>query len=195
MNKLILAKLWYGAQMLPIQQQVVDQVHQYMSFFLFNDKVERISLEQLYGVRSKRAWWSGLVNVQAKCKALLANTGYLMVQGGNKHLRYWMTVRLCEHLPVAGLRAEVSTDFFKNWSDLMREAFGIKAMNRRVAITIKSLYLGFMETPPPSRVQQLDLLPVETVCRRMHSVGDSTTIEFYFLVVTNTPLKGKTPPP
>ena len=184
MNKLILAKLWYGAQILPIQQQVVDQVHRSMSFFLFNDKVKRISLEQMYA--AKELGGLGLVNNQAKCQALLAKTGYLMVQGGNKHLRYWMTVRLCEHLPVAGLRAEVSTDVFKNWSDLMRDAFGIKAKNRRVAITTKSLYLGFMETPPPSRVQQLDLLPVETVCRRMHSVGDSTTIEFYFQVVTNT---------
>ena len=184
LNKLILAKLWYVAQILPIQQQVVDQVHQSMSFFLFNDKVERISLEQLYA--AKELGGLGLVNVQAKCQALLAKTGYLMIQGGSKHLRYWMAVSLREHLPVAGPRAEVSTEFFKSWSDLVKEAFEVQAMNRRVAITTKGLYLGFMETPPPSRVQELDLLPVETVCRRMHRVGDETTIEFYFQVVTNT---------
>ena len=110
-----------------------------------------------------------------------------MVQGGSKHLIYWMAVRLREHLPVAGPRAEVSTfDFFKSWSDLVKEAFEIQAMNRRVVITTKSLYREFMETHPPSRVQELDLLPVETVCRRMHWVGDNTTIEFYFQVVTNT---------
>ena len=97
-----------------------------------------------------------------------------------------MAVKLREHLPVAGPRAEVSTDFFKSWSDLVKEAFVIQAMNRRVVITTKSLYLGFMETPPPNRVQELDLLPVETVCSRMHKVGDNTTIEFYFQVVTNT---------
>ena len=52
-----------------------------------------------------------------------------------------MAVRLCEHLPVAGPRAEVSTcDFFKSWSDLVKEAFEIQAMNRRVVITTKSLY-------------------------------------------------------
>ena len=184
LNKLILAKLWYVAQILPIQQQVVDQVHPSMSFFLFNDKVERISLEQLYA--AKELGGLGLVNVQAKCQALLAKTGYLMIQGGSKHLRYWMAVSLREHLPVAGPRAEVSTEFFKSWSDLVKEAFEVQAMNRRVAITTKGLYLGFMETPPPSRVQELDLLPVETVCRRMHRVGDETTIEFYFQVVTNT---------
>ena len=65
LNKLILAKLWYGAQMLPIQQQIVDQVHQSMSFFLFNDNVERISLEQLCA--AKELGGLGLVNVQAKC--------------------------------------------------------------------------------------------------------------------------------
>ena len=65
LNKLILAKLWYGAQMLPIQQQVVAQVHQSLSFFLFNNKVERISLEQLYA--AKELGGLGLVNVQAKC--------------------------------------------------------------------------------------------------------------------------------
>jgi len=184
LSKVILAKLWYVAQMLPIQQQVVDQIHQSISFFLFNDKVERISLEQLYA--AKEVGGLGLVNVQAKCQALLARTGYMMVQEGNKHVRYWMAVRLREHLPVAGPRAEISTDYFKIWSDLVKEACEIKAANNRVIITTKSLYLGFMETPPPSRVQQLDLLPVETVCRRMHCVGDSTTIEFYFQVVTNT---------
>ena len=68
----------------------------------------------------------------------------------------------------------------------MKEAFETQAMNRRVVITTKSLYLGFMETPPPSRVQELDLLPVEIVCRRMQRVGDNMTIEFYFQVVTNT---------
>ena len=184
LNKLILAKLWYGAQMLPIQQQVLDQMHQSMSFFLFNDKVERISLEQLYA--AKELGGLGLVNVQAKCQGLLAKMGYLMVQGGSKHLRYWMAVRLCEHLPVAGPRAEVFTDFFKSLSDLVKGAFESQAMNRRVGITTKSLFLGFMETPPQSRVQKLDLLPVETVCRRMHRVGDNTTIEFFFQVVTNT---------
>ena len=184
LNKLILAKLWYGAQILPIQQQVVDQVHQSMSFFLFNDKVERISLDQLYA--AKELGGLGLVNVQAKCQALLAKTGYWMVQGGSKHLRYWMALRLREHLLVAGPRAEVSTDYFKSWSDLVKEAFEIQAMNRRGVITTKRLYLGFMETPPPSRVQELNLLPVETVCRRMHRVGDSVTIEFYFQIVTNT---------
>ena len=64
LNKLILAKLWYSAQILPIQQQVMDQVHQSMSF-LFNDLVERISLDQLYA--AKELGGLGLVNVQAKC--------------------------------------------------------------------------------------------------------------------------------
>ena len=177
--------------MLPIQQQVVDQMHQSMPFFLFNDKVERISLEQLYA--AKELDGLGLVNVQAKCQGLLAKTGYLMVQGGSKHLRYWMAVRLHEHILVAGPKAEVSTDFFKSLSDLVKEDFESQAMNRRVGITTKSLFLGFMETPPPSRVQKLDLLPVGTVCRRMHRVGDNTTIEFFFQVVDqHSPHQGKT---
>ena len=86
-----------------------------------------------------------------------------------------MAVRLHEHIPVAGPKAEVSTDFFKSLSDLVKEDFESQAMNRRVGITTKSLFLGFMETPPPSRVQKLDLLLVGTVCRRMHQVGDNTT--------------------
>ena len=74
----------------------MDQVHQSMSF-LFNDLVERISLDQLYA--AKELGGLELVNVQAKCQALLAKTGYWMVLGVSKHLRYWMALRLREHLP------------------------------------------------------------------------------------------------
>ena len=42
--------------------------------FPLNNKVERISLEQLY--TTKELGGLGLVNVQVKCRVLLAKTGY-----------------------------------------------------------------------------------------------------------------------
>ena len=67
---------------------MVDLLHQSMSFFLFNNKVERISLKQLY--TTKELGVLGLVNVQVKCQVLLAKTGYGIKQEGNKHVIYLM---------------------------------------------------------------------------------------------------------
>ena len=181
-NRLILGKLWYTAQLLPAPQAVIQDIEGSISFLLFQDKVERIKLEQLYADRSEGGL--GLVNVQAKCQALLAKTGYTGIEAKCKHLLYWMGIRLRQYVEVQGPRSEAPTVYFKELGDLVKEVFSMKDTIR--GVSTKLLYKAFMNTPPPSRIQDLGDLPVQQVCRRSGGLGDAKLEEHYFQMATNT---------
>ena len=182
-NVLILAKVWYTGQTMPIQQEVVCKIERAISYYLFNNKIERIQLEQLYTKKEKGGL--ELVNIQAKCQALLAKTVYSSLEAGNHHLRYWLAIPLRGFLNIRGARAELTTSYFKALGALAKEVYQTKK-NKNKPITTKLMYQDFMSSPPPSRVEMIGELPATTVCSRMHRISDKDMLEFYFQAVTNT---------
>ena len=162
---------------MPIQQNFVDQIDQGISIFLFNNKVERIKLEQLYTKKEKGSL--ELVNIQAKCQALIAKNVHNSLEVGDQHLRYWISVN------VRGPRANVPTCHFKTLGDLGKEVYQIKTQTNK-ATTSKLLYKEFTNTPPPSKIKEIGILPVTTVCTRKHSICNNGMLEFYFQMIINT---------
>ena len=65
-------------------------MEQSVSFFLFHDRVEKISLEELYAAED--AGGLGLINIQARCQVLLDRRAFCSTIAGCGHLRYRLAV-------------------------------------------------------------------------------------------------------
>ena len=114
-----------------------------------------------------------------------------LFQPGNQHLHFWLGITLRQYVNVNGPRADVPTSHFRILGNLRKEAFQMREQ-RKKTVTTELLYLKFMDTPSPSRVEMNGDLPSSTVCKRMYNVSDTEMVEFYFQVLTNTlPTKAK----
>ena len=178
LHTFILSQAWFVAQVLPCPQAIATDIERSMSHYLFHDQVERIQLEKLY--RGKEEGGLGLVNTAAKCQALLGRTAVTRLRAGSEMLRYWLAIALRNHMQIQGPRADIMSDYFRELASLTKE---ILVMGGNP--DAKKIYAHFMETPPPSRIQEPQENP-EDICLRMHMPRDPQLADLFFKVAAET---------
>lgn len=176
LHTFILSQAWYVAQVLPCPQRIISEMERSASHYLFNDQVERIQLEQLY--KKKEEGGLGLVNISAKCQALLGRTANKNLQSGSQLMQYWLAIPL--RIQMNGPRAETTTPYFREVAGLVKEVLELGGN-----LTSKGVYQHFTETPPPSRIEERQRNP-ELTCPRMYLSGDPKLADMYFKVAAET---------
>ena len=68
-NGFLLAKVWYLAQILPPPLNNIRQINTAIAWFIWRGDIFRVPLSTLYKPKHQGGW--GLINVHAKCRALL----------------------------------------------------------------------------------------------------------------------------
>ena len=176
-NKFILSKLWYAGQILHCQQEIINTIEKTISHYMFHDQIERIKLEELY--KPKEEGGLGLVNIGAKCQALLTRTSLKMVKT-SPQMRYWVGIPLRKHIDVKGPKSERPTDYFKEIAKLIKEVIEIPGNP-----TSKSIYKLYTDTDHPSRIELKHENAIEQ-CRRMYSTRNPNLANTQFKVLSNT---------
>ena len=151
-NWLILGKVWNCGKLLPIPQRVVGTLEQSVSFFLCHDRVERISLEELYAAEDAGGLW--FINIQARYQVLLGRKAFCSTMAGCGHLRYWLAESLREYLQVVGPRAEILTEYFLEVGGVLKELMELREFQQRQLAT-RNIYKVFTATSPQPQVEWL----------------------------------------
>ena len=178
LHTFILSQAWFVAQVLPCPQRIISEMERSASHYLFHDQVERIQLEQL--CKKKEAGGLGLVNIGAKCQALLGHTASKKLRSGSQLMKYWLAIPLRNYIQMNGPRAETATPYYRVVSKLVKEV-----MEMGGNPTSRAVYQHFTETPPPSRIEERQSNP-ELTCPRMYLPADPRLADTYFKVAAET---------
>jgi len=84
----ILATAWYSAQILPLPANCVRQINTVITWYLWRGDIFRVPLSTLQLPKQKGGW--GLLNIDAKCKALYFHRLRAISQGGSEFTALWL---------------------------------------------------------------------------------------------------------
>ena len=192
LNTFALSKLWYLAQVLPLPRNILLELEKVSRKFLWLGRLEHLPFEELHAPLLEGGL--GLPNIQAKCDALFLKQTCRFLAAptpSRLHLAYWVGLQLRFHLPdlYRGLNAEILSPYFKHVICLLKEGFNLDLISPEELgdVTTKSLYWGFMSTPPPPRiVTRFPTLPWPLIYQRLSSpVLSPAARDLLFTIINN----------
>jgi hypothetical protein len=151
-----LSKAWYLAQILPLSKPMATRLQKATGEFLWRGRLERLAYDELHGPLAEGGL--RLSCILARAQSLLAKQACQRLAAGGRqerHLAYWIGLRLRRHLPhlEAGTHAEAIPPYLKELCSLLLEVFQLPdvSLSALGEVTAAGIYSKFMSTPPPPR--------------------------------------------